>query len=345
MAIDDQGRIVVGAKFDQTPVRHVDGIPQNSTAPADQDAFVVARLVGGSNANAHELDSSFGPGGTGVVETRVGNGWNELTGITIATNGDIWASGRACSSGQTCEAYLNGEPFESILLKFTAAPQPNDPPTADPGGPYSGTEGVATTLDGSASNDPDGDSLIYTWDFGDGSIATTAGMTIDHAYASAGTYTLTLTVSDGIASSDPVTTTAVIAAAPPSNSEDIYVWDISFDQKRRGPHTDYRILGHIKNDSNADGIAGGLDSGAANVLVTVELRDQYGVLVDTLFGTTDDSGGFASEKIRGLPSGDYTAEVIDLVHGTFTWNHLLDPTPNDQDSDGDGLPDDVLTVG
>jgi len=46
-----------------------------------------------------------------------------------------------------------------------------------------------------AATDPDGNTLTYRWDFGDGS--TGAGAMVEHAYRSAGTYTAVVTVSDG----------------------------------------------------------------------------------------------------------------------------------------------------
>ena len=51
------------------------------------------------------------------------------------------------------------------------------------------------TFNGSESYDPDGDPLVYTWDFGDG--ATGLGVTKTHVYTAAGTYTVTLTADDG----------------------------------------------------------------------------------------------------------------------------------------------------
>ncbi|HEU5228786.1 MAG TPA: M28 family peptidase [Ktedonobacteraceae bacterium] len=54
--------------------------------------------------------------------------------------------------------------------------------------------GTNLTVDARASYDPQGNSsLSYAWDFGDGSKA--SGVTATHSYASAGSYTLTLTVS------------------------------------------------------------------------------------------------------------------------------------------------------
>ena len=49
--------------------------------------------------------------------------------------------------------------------------------------------------DASLSTDPNGDTLTYLWNFGDGTTAT--GVTVNHTYASSGNYTLTLTLSDG----------------------------------------------------------------------------------------------------------------------------------------------------
>ena len=51
------------------------------------------------------------------------------------------------------------------------------------------------TFNASASIDLDGDSLTYTWDFGDGSNAT--GSVVTDTYEEEGTYQLWLTVSDG----------------------------------------------------------------------------------------------------------------------------------------------------
>ena len=99
------------------------------------------------------------------------------------------------------------------LLVVTVAPT-NHAPTAVAGGPYSGTEATAVSLDGRGSSDPDGDALTYAWSLGDGTSAT--GANPSHAYADNGTYTVTLTVTDARgAASAPATTTVTVANAAP----------------------------------------------------------------------------------------------------------------------------------
>ena len=84
----------------------------------------------------------------------------------------------------------------------------NDPPTADPGVPYTGTEDVSVSFDGSGSSDPESGPLTYAWDFGDGNSGT--GVNPSHTYTGGGVYTVTLVVNDGVSDSAPVTTTADI---------------------------------------------------------------------------------------------------------------------------------------
>lgn len=68
--------------------------------------------------------------------------------------------------------------------------------------------GEMITFDASESTDPDGDSLTYSWDFGDGENSTIEKP--DHSYEEANTYEVTLTVTDEKSGSDSETITILI---------------------------------------------------------------------------------------------------------------------------------------
>jgi serine protease len=72
------------------------------------------------------------------------------------------------------------------------------------------SSGLTVSVDASASTDPDGDTLSYLWDFGDG--ATGTGRTTSHTYSAGGTYTIILTVSDGRGGSDADTKSVTLTS-------------------------------------------------------------------------------------------------------------------------------------
>ena len=82
--------------------------------------------------------------------------------------------------------------------------------------PSSGGSPMTSTLDGSASYDPDGTVVAYRWDFdGDGSIdATTAGPSVTHTYTT-GRYDATLTVEDNLGIISPPIAVSVVSDNPP----------------------------------------------------------------------------------------------------------------------------------
>jgi len=70
----------------------------------------------------------------------------------------------------------------------------NTAPLCNAGGPYTGLVNQVINFDGSGSSDPGGSITSYAWNFGDG--ATGSGPNPTHAYAAAGNYTATLTLTD-----------------------------------------------------------------------------------------------------------------------------------------------------
>jgi len=117
--------------------------------------------------------------------------------------------GGACPPTGPCTFTMTGPASVSAVFEV-----PNRAPTANAGGPYAGVRGQAIVFNGGASSDPDGDALSYAWDFGDG--ATGTGVSPSHAYASLGSFVVTLVVSDGALSSPPATASVTISNLAPA---------------------------------------------------------------------------------------------------------------------------------
>ena len=90
----------------------------------------------------------------------------------------------------------------------------NSPPAANAGGPYSVTEGGTIQLDGSASSDPDGNTLTYTWDLDNDGTFETAGVKPSFSRPDNGIFTVRLKVSDGALEAIATTTVTVQNVAP-----------------------------------------------------------------------------------------------------------------------------------
>ncbi len=99
----------------------------------------------------------------------------------------------------------------------------NTPPTADAGGLYTVNQGVALTLDGSASVDPDGAVVQWQWDCTDDGTydvtASTGVATGACTYPGVGTQTIRLRVTDDDGATANTTTTVTITnTAPVANA-------------------------------------------------------------------------------------------------------------------------------
>ena len=83
-----------------------------------------------------------------------------------------------------------GEPFQTVTKTVVVNGSPTASFTSSPTSPL---EGQAVSFAGSGT-DAQGDSLAYSWSFGDGTGAT--GAAAGHAFAKPGTYSVALTVTD-----------------------------------------------------------------------------------------------------------------------------------------------------
>jgi uncharacterized repeat protein (TIGR01451 family) len=105
--------------------------------------------------------------------------------------------------------------FEGTFNEITA-PGPFPPTASSAASPSAGNGPLTVQFSSAGSSDPLGNALTYSWDFGDGSAVSTAANP-SHTYASNGTYTATLTVSNGTQTATS-NTTVVVGEQPPAAS-------------------------------------------------------------------------------------------------------------------------------
>jgi PKD repeat protein len=141
--------------------------------------------------------------------TLINTGTADLAISSLAVSGDFAqtntcgstvAAGASCTISVTFTATAAGPRTGTMTIVDNAAGSPhvvalsgtgNAPPVASL---TFAALGLTCSFDGSGSSDPDGTITSYAWNFGDGT--TGSGPTVSHTYATAGTYPITLTVTD-----------------------------------------------------------------------------------------------------------------------------------------------------
>ncbi len=258
-----------------------------------------------------------------------------------------------------CDIFLEETPMIFTLSAVDAdgvespqsAPYTLTPPPKDVYGNYipqaeiktdvvSGTSPLTVSFDASASHDLDGTIDSYQWDFGDGD--TGVGSTINHTFVGAGTYTVTLKVTDN-GSATGTASTSVTVNAPPDNAQGIQTTssntspqavitatptpadnsNIAFDAYS-STDTDGRIISYKWNFGDGDTATGDytehkyLNPGDYNVVLTV---------VDDTNASSQDS---MTISVVDLPAANTPPTAIisaaleqHLVH--FNWDYVSTP--------------------
>lgn len=121
--------------------------------------------------------------------------FNELTGeLTIQFSKQQQVGEHNVKIGSRDSSGAEG----SITIKITVT-DANDPPVPGDITVFGQPNNLSITASAKEAIDPEGDSLTYIWNFGDGSTELSAKdlLSVDHTYPSAGSYNLTLKVTDG----------------------------------------------------------------------------------------------------------------------------------------------------
>jgi len=139
---------------------------------------------------------------------------------SIDTNtGAITGISDAIGSTSVTISASNGSGTGSATLTITIGTPPSITSIANSEG-GSVLQGDPITFTAQVNN-PNGSTLTYTWDFGDGTpLGTSTTNSASHAFATGGQYTVTLTVSDGIYTSQPQQI-PITVYAPNSGGENV----------------------------------------------------------------------------------------------------------------------------
>ncbi|MFG2166354.1 PKD domain-containing protein [Micromonospora chersina] len=139
---------------------------------------------------------------------------SRLTGPTgtIANTKQLSVGGKSqCDGVQVTCDYFAGDIDYVKILKGSGGPA-NQPPVAQL---VPTCSGLVCTFTGAGSTDADGAIQDHRWDFGDGSTDDTVSVpTTSHTYAAAGTYPVTVTVTDDRGATGTATVDVTVAPVP-----------------------------------------------------------------------------------------------------------------------------------
>ncbi|MBV8947491.1 MAG: beta-propeller fold lactonase family protein, partial [Solirubrobacterales bacterium] len=156
-----------------------DGISQYDVGPGGALSPKAAPTVAAGNGPA---GIAVTPDGKSVYVTNFNtNGAGGVSQYDVGPGGVLSPKATATVAAGNGPLGVAVVPDQSPVSAFSAAAAP---------------AGAASVFDGSASSDADGTIARYDWSFGDGTTLANAGRVTTHVYATAGTYTVRLTVTD-----------------------------------------------------------------------------------------------------------------------------------------------------
>lgn len=234
-----------------------------------------------------------------------------------------------------------GEPGGKFILETSSEKIPeydppapvNNAPVANAGADISKDATGATTpvtLNGSGSSDADGDDLSYSWTLNGSEVATGATPSINLAD---GNYTLTLTVSDGVATDSDDVNISVINTVPVADAGD----DISKDAT--GASTPVMLNGSGSSDADGDALSYSWMMNGTEVATgatpTISLADGEYTLTLTV---SDGQGASDSDEVNvsvvnTIPVAEAGADISKDATGSTTPVTLNGSGSSDADGD------------
>ena len=189
-------------------------------------------------------------------------------------------------------------------------PVPNVAPTA---AFTVSADALAVAVDGSASTDADGTVQAWAWDFGDGGTGT--GATASHTYAAAGTYQVTLTVTDDDGATTATTREIVVTTAL---AVDAFGREVSGGWGQADTGGTWAVAGGAANFAVTSGAGQWTAAPGKSVGARLPVSAQDVVAeVDLVLPNAPTGGGsFVSLAARRIGTSDYRAKLWVSSRGT-----------------------------
>ena len=162
---------------------------------------------------------------------------------------------------------------------------------------------LAVTVDGSASSDPDGSITRWAWDFGDGTSGT--GPTASHRYAAAGSYPVTLVVTDDKGAVG-TRTGSVTVSEPPRNA----VPQAAFGASVSGLGVAFDGSSSTDTDGTVTSWAWEFGDGASGTGVTASHTYPAAGTYTVRLTVTDDAGGTGTVTESVTVTGSEPGEQV-----------------------------------
>ncbi|WP_155120623.1 PKD domain-containing protein [Haloprofundus marisrubri] len=298
----------------------VDAATEITNATLSQEQSLTAVRVNVSGLDSDEtlaidvFDSESLAETHNITQSDMGNSSSGT--VTVELSSPVTSNGNAV--GLT--SYESPSSSTSITVHSVDLLTSNTPPVADAGSDSTVSVGTDLMRSASGSDDPDGDSLSYEWDLdGDGTVDSTRSQP-EHTYDTAGTYTVSLTVTDEHGASDTDTATVTVeeqtTSTPTDGSdntttttEEPAAFDVTFNVSNNSTSVaDASVVVTDENDTEVANLS--TDANGSAVATLEDGNYSFTVSAD---GQSDKSGEFVVDGSDKTVSVDFADEEGGVV--------------------------------